>query len=145
MTVKQALKLKNKLVKEITEELQKAQLYNSVEVTSPRPYSSSEALEKVSKLTNELVELKTKIHQANSPVYDKIFRLSELKSLVSKIKMLNCTEGTSTDYYSRRSENPPVMTSEISIVDRDSMVKIMEDEIESIQDELDTHNALTQI
>lgn len=145
MTVKQALKLKNKLVKEITEELQKAQLYNSVEVTSPRPYSSSEALEKVAKLTNELVELKTKIHQANSPVYDKIFRLSELKSLVSKIKMLNCTEGTSTDYYSRRSENPPVMTSEISIVDRDSMVKIMEDEIESIQDELDTHNALTQI
>lgn len=145
MTVKQALKLKNKLVKEITEELQKAQSYNSVEVGSPRPYSSSEALERVSKLTNELVELKTKIHQANSPVYDKIFRLSELKSLVSKIKMLNCTEGTSTDYYSRRSENSPVMTSEISIVERDSMVKIMEDEIESIQDELDTHNALTQI
>ena len=145
MTVKQALKLKNKLVKEITEELQKAQSYNSVEVGSTRPYSSSEALERASKLTNELVELKTKIHQANSPVYNKIFRLSELKSLVSKIKMLNCTEGTSTDYYSRRSENPPVMTSEISIVDRDSMVKIMEDEIESIQDELDTHNALTQI
>lgn len=145
MTVKQALKLKNKLVKEITEELQKAQSYNSVEVSTPRPYSSSEALEKVAKLTNELVELKTKIHQANSPVYDKIFRLSELKSLVSKIKVLNCTEGTSTDYYSRRSENPPVMTSEISIVERDGMVKIMEDEIESIQDELDTHNALTQI
>lgn len=145
MTVKQALKLKNKLVKEITEELQKAQSYNSVEVGSTRPYSSSEALERVSKLTNELVELKTKIHQANSPVYNKIFRLSELKSLVSKIKMLNCTEGTSTDYYSRRSENSPVMTSEISIVERDSMVKIMEDEIESIQDELDTHNALTQI
>jgi hypothetical protein len=102
-------------------------------------------LEKVSTLTNELIELKTKIHQANSPVYDKIFRLSELKSLVSKIKVLNCTEGTSTDYYSRRSENPPVMTSEISIVERDGMVKIMEDEIESIQDELDTHNALTQI
>jgi hypothetical protein len=145
MTVKQALKLKNKLVKEITEELQKAQSYNSVEMGSNRPYSSSESLEKVSTLTNELIELKTKIHQANSPVYDKIFRLSELKSLVSKIKVLNCTEGTSTDYYSRRSENPPVMTSEISIVERDGMVKIMEDEIESIQDELDTHNALTQI
>jgi hypothetical protein len=137
--------LKNKLVKEITEELQKAQSYNSVEVGSLRPYSSSESLEKVSTLTNQLIELKTKIHQANSPVYDKIFRLSELKSLVSKIKVLNCTEGTSTDYYSRRSENPPVMTSEISILERDGMVKIMEDEIESIQDELDTHNALTQI
>lgn len=145
MTVKQALKLKNKLVKEITEELQKAQSYNSVEVGSKRPYSSSESLEKVSELTNQLVELKTKIHLANSPVYGKIFRMSELKSLVSKIKMLNCTEGSATDYYSRRVENPPIMTSEVSIVERDTMVKIMEDEIESIQEELDTHNALTQI
>jgi len=102
-------------------------------------------LENTSRLTNELIELKTKIHLANSPVYDKIFRLSELKSLVSKIKSLNCTEGTSVDYYSRRSENPPVMTAEISILERDSMVKIMEDEIESLQEELDTHNALTQI
>lgn len=75
----------------------------------------------------------------------RFFRLSELKSLVTKIKVLNCTEGTSTDYYSRRSENPPMMTSEISIVERDGMVKIMEDEIESIQEDLDTHNALTQI
>jgi hypothetical protein len=66
MTVKQALKLKNKLVKEITEELQKAQSYNSVEVMSPRPYSSAESLDKASKLTNELIELKTKIHQANT-------------------------------------------------------------------------------
>jgi hypothetical protein len=145
MTVKQALKLKNKLVKEITEEIQKAHSYNSVEVGTSRPYSSRESLQRVSQLTKELVELKTKIHQANSPVYDMIFRLSELKSLVSKIKSLNCTEGTSTDYYSRRSENQPVMTSEISIIERDSMVKIMEDEIESIQEELDTHNALTQI
>jgi len=72
MTVKQALKLKNKLVKEITEELQKAQSYNSVEVNSTRPYSSTESLEKASKLTNELIELKTKIHQANTSVYGKI-------------------------------------------------------------------------
>ena len=145
MTVKQALKLKNKLVKEITEELQKTQTYNSVEVGVKRPYSSLKSMERVSELTNQLIDLKTKIHLANSPVYDKIFRMSELKSLVSKVKMLNCTEGTATDYYMRRVENPPIMTSEISIVERDDIVKIMEDEIESIQEELDIHNTLTQI
>ena len=117
----------------------------SVEVGNDRPYSPTESLEKMISLTNELVELKTKIHQANSPVYGKIFRMSELKSIVSKIKLMNCTEGTSTDIYSRRSENPPTMTSEISIVDRDGIVKGLETEIEVIQDELDTHNALTQI
>jgi len=145
MTIKQALKLKNKLVKEITEETQKVLVYNSVEVGNDRPYSPTESLDKMISLTNELVELKTKIHQANSPVYGKIFRMSELKSIVSKIKIMDCTEGTSTDRYSRRSENPSTMTSEISIVDRDGIVKGMETEIEVIQDELDTHNALTQI
>ena len=94
---------------------------------------------------SDLIELKTKIHQANSPVYGKIFRMSELKSIVSKIKLMDCTEGTPNDRYSRRPENPPTMTSEISIVDRDGIVKGLETEIEVIQDELDTHNALTQI
>lgn len=145
MTIKQALKLKNKLVKEITEELQKVQTYNSVEVGSIRPYSPKKSLERVNTLTTDLINLKTKIHRANSPVYDKIFRLSELKSLVSKIKVLNCTEGTSNDYYVRRSETPMIMTSEISIIDRDILVKQMEDEIELIQDELDVHNSLTKI
>ena len=145
MNITKALKEKNKKVKEINDLAQKMSLYNSVEEGTPRPYSSTEALDRVNELTKELVELKTKIHQANSPVYNKIFRLSELKSLVSKIKMLSCTEGTSTDGYFRRSENPPVMTSEISIVKRDEMVKIMENEIELLQEELDTHNALTHI
>jgi hypothetical protein len=145
MTIKQALKLKNKLVKEITEAIMKVQTYNSVEVGNTKPYSSKESLDEVTNLTNQLVELKTQIHQANLPVYGKIFRMSELKSLASKLKAIDCTEGTANDYYSRRSEAVITKTAEISILDRDTMVKNMELEIEKIQDELDTHNALTQI
>jgi hypothetical protein len=145
MTIKQALKLKNKLVKEITEAMGKVQTYNSAEVGNTKPYSSKESLDEVTNLTNRLVELKTKIHQANLPVYGKIFRMSELKSLASKIKSVDCTEGTANDYYSRRSDVVIVKSAEISILDRDAMVKNMELEIEKIQDELDTHNALTQI
>jgi hypothetical protein len=145
MTIKQALKLKNKLVKEITEAMVKVQTYNSVEVGNTKPYSSKESLDEVTSLTNQLIELKTQIHQVNLPVYGKIFRMSELKSLASKLKSIDCTEGTANDYYSRRSESVITKTAEISILDRDTMVKIVELEIEKIQDELDTHNALTQI
>ena len=141
MTIKQALKLKNKLVKEINEETQKMFQYNSVEETSTRPYSSKDSLENVVKLTNNLVSLKNAIHKANGPVYEKIFRLSELKSLVSKVKQMDCSEGKVETY--RRSDTLVVRNSEISVVERDNIVKKFEEEIERLQDELDTHNAIT--
>lgn len=145
MNIRQALKEKNKLVKEIQDLYGRISQYNSVEVGGQRPYSPKQLMEIVNQKSNELIELKTKIHLANAPVYDKIFRLSELKSTITRIKNLDCTEGVSNDYFSRNRENPPVKTAEISIVERDEMVKHLEEQIETIQDILDTHNQNTQI
>ena len=145
MNIRQALKEKNKLVKEIQDLYVRISQYNSVEVGAHRPYSPKQLMEIVNVKSNELVDLKTKIHIANAPVYDKIFRLSELKSTITRIKNLDCTEGVSNDYYSRNRENPLVKTAEISIVERDEMVRFMEEQIETIQDILDTHNQNTQI
>ena len=145
MNIRQALKEKNKLVKEIQDLYVRISQYNSVEVGAHRPYSPKQLMEIVNVKSNELVDLKTKIHIANAPVYDKIFRLSELKSTITRIKNLDCTEGVSNDYYSRNRENPLVKTAEISIIERDEMVQHMEEQIETIQDILDTHNQNTQI
>ncbi len=145
MTVKQALKLKNKLVKEINEDFQKVLTYNSIDVENNRPYSSKELVVKIDEKTKNLIELKTKIHLANTPVYDKIFKLSELKSLVSKYKLIDCTEGISSDSYSRRLEKQSVKKSEISVLEKDSLIKKLESQIETIQEELDAHNATTKI
>ena len=145
MNIRQALKEKNKLVKEIQDLYVRISQYNSVEVGAHRPYSPKQLMETLNQKSNQLIELKSKIHRANAPVYDKIFRLSELKSTITRIKNLDCTEGVSNDYYSRNRENPPVKTAEISIIERDEMVKHMEEQIETIQDILDTHNQNTQI
>jgi hypothetical protein len=145
MNIRQALKEKNKLVKEIQDLYVRISQYNSVEVGAHRPYSPKQLMEIVNQKSNQLVELKAKIHRANAPVYDKIFRLSELKSTITRIKNLDCTEGVSNDYYSRNRENPLVKTAEISIIERDDMVKFMEEQIETLQDILDTHNQNTQI
>jgi hypothetical protein len=145
MNIKQALKKKNLLVKEILDLHTKLATYNSVELGNVRPYSAKECMIKIHQLSDELIKLKTHIHKANGPVYHHIFRLSELKSMITRIKNLDCNEGIVNDYYSMKRETPTVKTSEISIVERDEMVKQMENQIEEIQDILDNHNQITNI
>jgi hypothetical protein len=95
------------------------------------------------RMTNELIVLKTQIHKANLPVYDKIFELSELKNQVKHLKSLNCTSGKVPG--GRWGESEPVVKhAEINVVEKDKMVKELEKRIESLQDELDqwNHNTL---
>jgi hypothetical protein len=146
MTIKQALKHKNKLVQKINDAIMKVYSYNSYEFGETRPYDVKETLNEYFKLSHELIELKDKIHKANRPVYYKIFELSELKSQATKLKVLNCNEGKIQDRYGRTSgEIPVVNTAIINIVERDNMITSIEERIEQLQDELDTHNATTTI
>ena len=144
MTIKQALKLKNKLIKQIGENTKLMQEYNSIEVGNDRPYSSVILLAQISEDTKELAKLKSKIHIANTPVLEDIFLMSELKSMAQSIKKMDCTEGKSNrDRY--RLEGESIKTSEISLVRRNETIKELESRIEEIQDRLDVFNATTQI
>lgn len=147
MNIKQALKKKNKLVGLIHEEFYRASQYNVIDEGNPRPYSATEAIGKWMQLTNELIVLKTAIHKANLPVYDKIFEMSELKNQVKSLKSLNCASGkVSTSRWGSESE-PVIKHAEINIVERDSMIKNLESRIETLQDELDqwNHNTLIEL
>lgn len=145
MTLKQALKLKNKLVQDLNELTARLQNNNSIVEGNIRDYSAKETLSEIYRKVDELTIIKTKIHRANFEVYDKIFLLSELKSLVTKMKSLDCTNGTAVDYYSRRSDNQLIKNAEISVVERDNEIKFLETRIDQIQDELDHFNATTII
>ena len=145
MTVKQALKLKNKLIQELNNLQARLHTSNTVIEGNVRDYSAKETLSDIYIQVNELNVIKTKIHRANAQVYDKIFLLAELKSLVSKLKMLECTNGVSDDYFTRRSEAPIIKNSEISVVERDNEIKFLENRIEELQEELDHFNATTVI
>lgn len=144
MNIKQALKRKNKLVQEIKTEFEKLQEYNSIPDKNHRPYSSKLALENWLELTKELIVLKTKIHLANVIVYDKIFKLSELKNQIKLLKTLDCTQGVPLRSRYDVSDLPSRKT-EITINERDDLIKQWEEEIEIIQDELDEWNYTTKI
>ena len=144
MNIKQALKEKNKLVKRIGENTKLMQDFNSIEVGNQRPYSTTELKNQLIKDRAELANLKAKIHVANTPVLGEIFYMAELKSMIQSLKKMDCTEGKSNrDRY--RLESEIVLTSEISLVQRNVIIKDLEEKIEKIQDELDVFNATTTI
>jgi hypothetical protein len=144
MTIKQGLKQKNKLVKNIAENTKLLQQYNSVEVGNQRPYSTVVLYNQIQKDTKELASLKAKIHIANAEVMEDIFWMSEMKSTIAALKKMDCTEGKSNRERFRM-ESEMVLTSEISLVNRNQEIKMLESKIEEIQDKLDTFNATTEI
>ena len=142
MNVKQALKAKNKLVGEIKECYRIIQTQNSIEEGNPRRYSVKKKIEEIATLTDELVQLKAKLHRANAPVYEKIFQMAEIKGIIKELKKMDVSEGKQD---SRYGSVVSVKEVEMTVIERDAIVKEYEAEVEKIQNELDIHNSNTNI
>ena len=142
MTIKDGLKEKNKLAKKITDLMVRTEKYNSVDNGAVRSYNPEESLNQAIDVMEQLISLKTSIHNANIKVYDKIFRMAEYKSLVKWLKNMNCTEGTVVlSRYGDVSNRQ--LTTVITEVQRDQLIEHYESEIDRLQSELDTHNVVT--
>ena len=142
MNVKQALKVKNKLVTDLKANFEILKKYNSIEEGNPRRYSMEETLDKITTVSNELVELKAQIHRANAPVYEKIFQMAEIKGIIKELKKMDVSEGKQD---SRYGSVVSVKEVEMTVIERDAIVKKYEAEVERIQNELDIHNSNTTI
>ena len=142
MNVKQALKQKNKLVTELKAQYQILQKFNSIEEGNPRRYVMVDVLAKIESLSNELVELKARIHRVNQPVYNQIFLLAELKGRIKELKKVPTDEGKQTERYGSVQSIKEV---QLNIVDIENVVGELQDRIEELQNELDIHNANTNI
>lgn len=142
MNVKQALKEKNKLVTSIKALQEIVKTHNSIEEGNVRRYSVVATLATITDLTAQLVDLKSRIHKANQPVYHKIFLMAELKGQVKLLRTMPVDEGKVSE---RFGSSFSVKEVEINIAERDTMVKSLEKQIEQLQDELDVHNATTEI
>ena len=142
MNVKQALKQKNKLVTELKAQYQILQKFNSIEEGNPRRYVMVDVLAKIESLSNELVELKARIHRVNQPVYNQIFLLAELKGRIKELKKVPTDEGKQTERYGSVQSIKEV---QLNIVDIENVVGELQDRIEELQNELDIHNANTII
>jgi hypothetical protein len=143
MTIAQALKEKNKKVTKLSQLWDRLHRYNVTTEGDTRPYSSQDTWNDIEKLTTQIVELKTRIHNASEPVRLNIFMLSELKSKAQRLRGMNTNSGTYRDRYS---ESAPILqVAEFDVLWKDSMIEQIEARIEETQELLDKFNHTTNI
>lgn len=143
MTIAKALKNKNLFVKEVKELQTKIQEFNSTVKGSDRPYDIEELYLMILKKTEELAALKTLITAANQPIQQKIYRLSELKGIAKMLQDLNVKKGSSLAGY--REVSTIEYEAQITTKRKDELLAGIENEIETLQEELDIFNHTTSI
>jgi hypothetical protein len=142
MNLAKALKVKNKKIAEYNKTLQKVMAHNSYDVTSKKDYNAKTLLQLAEVQLQQYVDFKTAIHKASEPVRHKIFMIGELKSLLNRIQSLSTTEGVYKDRYSSEGST---FAADITQLEKDAKIEELETAIESLQDELDYFNAITEI
>lgn len=142
MILQKALKFKKQLVLKIQKTVTDLTKNNSYEEGTVVAKDSKEALALWNTQINELVDLKVKMYKANLPIIDKIFRLTELKDQLSKLKSVSTQEGLVRVY---GSPTPTTYKTCITQQEKDAIMEEIEIEIEIIQDELDNFNVSTEI
>ena len=142
MKLSKALKLKNKLVRQISTKQNLLNRCNSVIKNGKREYDPITLLSEIKSDTTRLINLKTEISKANQPITPKILEMGECKSTIKYLRSLNTRDGIIMDRYTV-GENPMEFESKITAKDVDEGVLDYENRIESLQEEIDQHNYKT--
>ena len=141
MKLAKALKLKNRLAGEIGQ-FKDLLVKQNVRPTKQKfDYENRELLARLRAKIDELVKVKAAIGAANAEIYDKIFRLAELKGLVATLSGLETKAGTFHE--GGRFGEPGYeveYVAQLMKVDVDKLVAELNAEIQSLQDALDEFN-----
>ena len=145
MKVAKALKLKNKMLSEYTDLVNKMICSNSSISTAKKNYNAKELFDKSRVSQSEIVKLKTAIHEASAPIRSKIFEIGELKSFVSYFNRINTQEGLVKERGYGAGVSEDIYVVDFSELEKVEIVKSLQDQIEAIQEELDSFNATTEV
>jgi hypothetical protein len=140
MNIKQALKEKNRLKGKISEVSNKLNSYN-VRVKEDQYYDPRELLNQLMTYHEQMITLKKKIQLANQEAHEKIARLAESKSLISKLQHIPTSSRMSQRDDGEYTRTMPV----IGEIEKNDLILKLEKQIETIQDELDDFNHRTHI
>jgi hypothetical protein len=141
MKIAKALKLKNQLAGEVAQLKDLLTKQNSRSTKQKFDYDNREVLTRLRTKVAELVKVKAAVAAANAEVYDKIFRLAELKGLVTTLTGLDTKAGV---FHEGRGFGEAAYeveyVAQIGKVDVDKLVAELNTEIQSLQDALDEFN-----
>lgn len=147
MKLQKALKLKNTLAGEISSLQQLIRQKNQyvegsgIDLTA---FDTRKLYDDLMSKIEKLVNLKLLITEANLEIQDKIFRISEYKSLIQFWQGVPVVSGmiSSTSY---AGTSTVTYVAQYSEVEKMEMIKKYQYLIDVLQEELDTHNYTTEI
>ena len=141
MKIAKALKLKNQLAGDVAQLKELLAKQNSRSTKQKFDYDNREMLTRLRAKLDELVKVKAALAAANAEIYDKIFRLAELKGLVATLTALDTKTGVFHEGRGFGEASHEVeYVAQLGKVDVDKLVAELKDEIQSLQDALDEFN-----
>ena len=140
-----ALKLKNRLAGEMTRLQQIVRRENSRRNDNPSKVKTGDVFAELNSTRTKLVALKSAIAAANVAIYPKLAEMEEIKSFIVFLQTLNTREGEEVAFVG--GDKTATYTWQVFLSQEvvDSMVKMQQDKIAELQDEVDTVNAATTI
>lgn len=146
MNLSNALKQKNRLAGELVRQQQILQRENARRSDSVSKVDASAVWQKILQISDELGKLKGKITQANVAIYPALERMAELKARIAFIYGLQKREGEEVSFVGRDQEKLVyTWTSTINQQTADELVAKYQEEINTLQDQVDAYNATTQV
>ncbi len=144
MKLAEALKKKNKLADKSKKLVTILQNNNSILKGNERSYDPIETLSEMENVAEELAALKARIQKTNAPIQYKIFKMSELKGLISSLMRMSCHAGAQSSGYGR---NESLVEYEAVYNDRkrDELIESFQEKIEKLQGEVDYFNHTTDL
>lgn len=142
MTIAQALKEKNKKLSVLTKLWDRLASCNSIPEGNTREFNPDDILAQIRVETDALIALKTKVHLACEPVRSKIFRLSELKHYIKRLKSIDTKNGVFVSRYESVGMRYEAHFGASAI---DEMIVGLETELEQLQEVLDQFNHITYL
>ncbi len=137
MNIAKALKKKNQIINDINKIKAKVKHNNSILKGNEPAYDIPTLLEQLQTKTDELISLKVKLTQANSEVQEKIYRIGELKSMITFYREVSVNQGKVKQGYN---DVFAEYEAQLKQKERDDIIEQLEQEITELQDELDTFN-----
>ena len=148
MKIAKALKLKNQLAGEIAKLQTLLSGNNSFEEGKIVRFDAAALYEEYKNKLEELIQLKRKIAQGNFDIWEKIFRITELKGKIQFLRTLPVREGISKE---RDWDQGGTRTIEVkwTAVLNPKMIQdeitLLEKEIIDLQDQIDEYNHTHQV
>lgn len=150
VTIAKALNHKNRLVGEKGRLRNLVVANNSRLETAKTNYDPAKLFADYEAVVEKLVATKTAIAKANVAIYEKIYRISELKAKASELRQIPTDDSDHEDRRWDRKAEQDVVTIikrvvHLKNVDIDEKIKAIEKEIEALHDEVTAFNYSTTI